>query len=238
MSEQGDAEQQIRQDRLAKLAAARSRRGRSVPDRLPAPSAGCGAAGAVGPARAGREDSGQRLCVAEDTVMARRGRGKAQFFDLVDASGRIQLTPRPTPPRGTRTSVTWTFGDLMSVKGEVLSSRGRGELSVRVGSWQLLADCPAAAAREVARADRRRAALSPPLRRPDHQRAVARRRGRAIARRLRDAGRAELDEEGFVEVGRAGAAAALRRRRGQAVHHPQQRRSSETSTCGSPTSST
>jgi lysyl-tRNA synthetase class 2 len=89
MSEPGDTEQQIRQDRLAKLAAARSRGVDPYPTDFPQRVAVVVLRERFGELEPGT-DSGQRLRVA-GRVMARRGHGKAQFLDLVDASGRIQL---------------------------------------------------------------------------------------------------------------------------------------------------
>ncbi|MDW5597833.1 lysine--tRNA ligase [Conexibacter stalactiti] len=73
-------------------------------------------------------------------LAARRGQGKAAFLDLVDRSGRIQLHAR-VDVLGQETLdrlVGLDLGDLIGVDGTVFRSR-RGELSLRVDSWTLLA---------------------------------------------------------------------------------------------------
>src|SRR6478672_9630688 len=168
MSEPGDTEQQIRQDRLAKLAEARSRGidpyPTGFPDRVPV---------AVLRERFGGlepgADSGQRLRVA-GRVMARRGHGKAQFLDL---------------------------GDLIGVGGEVFQSR-RGELSVRVESWQLLAKCLRPLPEKwhgLTDVEQRYRHRYVDLITNEQSRVDAVARSRAVT-----AMRAALDEEGFVEV--------------------------------------
>ena len=73
-------------------------------------------------------------------LTARRGHGKAAFLDLTDRSGRIQLHARrdvigdPSLDRLLHLDV----GDLIGVDGTVFKSR-RGELSLRVDDWTLLA---------------------------------------------------------------------------------------------------
>ena len=138
MSEPGDTEQQIRQDRLAKLDAARSRGVDPYPTDFPQRVSIAVLRERFGELEAGT-DSGQRLRVA-GRVMARRGHGKALFLDLVDASGRIQLHATADATPGYEEFGDLDLGDLIGVEGEVFQSR-RGELSVRVESWQLLAKC-------------------------------------------------------------------------------------------------
>jgi lysyl-tRNA synthetase, class II len=73
-------------------------------------------------------------------IAARRGSGKAAFLDLVDRTGKIQLHARVDvlgEEPFARLS-TLDLGDLIGVDGAVLRSR-RGELSLRVDSFQLLA---------------------------------------------------------------------------------------------------
>jgi lysyl-tRNA synthetase class 2 len=73
-------------------------------------------------------------------VAARRGHGRAAFFDLVDASGRIQLHAREdvlgAEAFGALVSVD--LGDIIGAEGTVFATK-RGELSLRVESWILLA---------------------------------------------------------------------------------------------------
>ncbi len=73
-------------------------------------------------------------------VAARRGHGRAAFLDLVDRSGRIQLHAR-LDVLGEEAFARLTsldLGDLVGVDGTAFKSR-RGELSLRVDGWTLLA---------------------------------------------------------------------------------------------------
>jgi lysyl-tRNA synthetase class 2 len=73
-------------------------------------------------------------------VMARRGQGKLVFLDLEDRSGRLQLLASVDvlgeEDFGRVTGVS--LGDVVGVEGEAIRTR-RGELSLRVASWDLLA---------------------------------------------------------------------------------------------------
>jgi len=73
-------------------------------------------------------------------IAARRGQGKAAFIDLVDRSGRIQLHARADvlAPEAFERLVGLDLGDLIGIDGTVFCSR-RGELSLRVDDWTLLA---------------------------------------------------------------------------------------------------
>ncbi|HET6448041.1 MAG TPA: OB-fold nucleic acid binding domain-containing protein, partial [Conexibacter sp.] len=73
-------------------------------------------------------------------IAARRGQGKAAFVDLVDRSGRIQLHARVDvlAPAAFERLVGLDLGDLIGIDGTVFCSR-RGELSLRVEDWTLLA---------------------------------------------------------------------------------------------------
>lgn len=72
-------------------------------------------------------------------LAARRGHGKASFLDLVDRSGRLQLHARADVLGDTyEPLVDLDLGDLLGVEGAPMRTR-RGELSLRVDSWQLLA---------------------------------------------------------------------------------------------------
>ncbi len=73
-------------------------------------------------------------------IAARRGQGKAAFIDLVDRSGRIQLHARADvlAPEAFQRLVGLDLGDLIGIDGAVFRSR-RGELSLRVDDWALLA---------------------------------------------------------------------------------------------------
>ncbi len=73
-------------------------------------------------------------------LAARRGHGKAAFLDLVDRSGRIQLHAREDVlgEESHAALLNLDLGDLIGIEGTAFRSR-RGELSLRVGSWTLLA---------------------------------------------------------------------------------------------------
>jgi lysyl-tRNA synthetase class 2 len=72
-------------------------------------------------------------------LTARRGHGKAAFLDLTDRSGRIQLHARKDVLGDSYEQlVDLDIGDLVGVEGAPFRTR-RGELSVRVDSWTVLA---------------------------------------------------------------------------------------------------
>ncbi len=73
-------------------------------------------------------------------IAARRGHGKAAFLDLVDRSGRLQLHARADilGEDSLERLVSLDLGDLIGVDGTAFKSR-RGELSLRVTDWRLLA---------------------------------------------------------------------------------------------------
>ncbi len=85
------------------------------------------------------EETEDRYRVA-GRVAARRGHGKAAFFDLVDGSGRLQLHAREdilgAEPFAALVGVD--LGDIIGAEGVVFATK-RGELSLRVESWTLLA---------------------------------------------------------------------------------------------------
>jgi lysyl-tRNA synthetase class 2 len=71
-------------------------------------------------------------------LMLRRVQGKLAFGTLADSSGRIQLfAPSATTPDFEQ-FCELNLGDWIGVRGQVMTTR-RGELSVRVDSWTLLA---------------------------------------------------------------------------------------------------
>jgi lysyl-tRNA synthetase class 2 len=73
-------------------------------------------------------------------LTARRGHGKAAFLDIVDGSGRIQLHARTDVlgEEGLDHLLHLDLGDIVGVDGTAFKTR-RGELSLRVTAWQLLA---------------------------------------------------------------------------------------------------
>src|SRR3954469_12180883 len=70
----------------------------------------------------------------------RRGMGGATFIDLIDRSGKIQLHAKRDDlgDESFDTLTSLDLGDTLGVDGFAFKSR-RGELSLRVTSWQLLA---------------------------------------------------------------------------------------------------
>src|SRR5439155_3702295 len=127
----------------------------------------------------------------------RRGHGKAMFVDLVDAGARIQLQATlDATARYERFGET-DLGDLVGVEGEVFQSR-RGELSVRVHDWRLLAKCLRPLPEKwhgLTDTEQRYRQRYVDLLTSEEARGDAIARSRAIT-----AIRAALDEEGFVEV--------------------------------------
>src|SRR4051794_30102287 len=70
----------------------------------------------------------------------RRGMGGATFIDLIDRSGKIQLHAKRDDlgDESFDALTSLDLGDMLGVDGFVFKSR-RGELSLRVTSWQLMA---------------------------------------------------------------------------------------------------
>jgi lysyl-tRNA synthetase class 2 len=85
------------------------------------------------------EETNHRVRVA-GRLAARRGQGKMAFLDLVDRTGRIQLQARADVlgQESLDQLVSLDLGDLLGADGTVFKTR-RGELSVMVGGWTLLA---------------------------------------------------------------------------------------------------
>jgi lysyl-tRNA synthetase class 2 len=85
------------------------------------------------------EETDVRVRVA-GRIAARRGQGRAAFVDLVDRTGRIQLHARADVLGQERLDrlVGLDLGDLIGADGTVFRTR-RGELSVKVEDWTLLA---------------------------------------------------------------------------------------------------
>ncbi len=82
-------------------------------------------------------ETGQVVAVA-GRIMLRRAQGKLAFATLQDSSGRVQLfAPSASTPRFDDFAAL-SIGDWTGVTGEVMTTR-RGELSVRVDAWELLA---------------------------------------------------------------------------------------------------
>jgi len=83
-------------------------------------------------------ESGTTVSIA-GRLMLRREQGKLAFGVLADSTARIQLFARSnqTPDFDAFTSLS--LGDWIGVKGQVMKTR-RGELSVSVDEWQVLAE--------------------------------------------------------------------------------------------------
>ena len=82
-------------------------------------------------------ETGRTVAVA-GRLMLRRVQGKLAFGTLADSTGRIQLfAPSASTPDFER-FCELNLGDWIGVAGEVMTTR-RGELSVRVDDWTLLA---------------------------------------------------------------------------------------------------
>jgi lysyl-tRNA synthetase class 2 len=85
------------------------------------------------------EETEDRYRVA-GRIAARRGHGKAAFLDLVDGSARIQLHARADKLGAEcfEALVGLDLGDIIGAEGTVFATK-RGELSLRVDDWTLLA---------------------------------------------------------------------------------------------------
>jgi lysyl-tRNA synthetase class 2 len=84
------------------------------------------------------DESGVTVGVA-GRVMLLRKQGKAAFGELRDASGAVQLFARATVTARFDEFVKLNLGDWIGATGEVIRTR-RGELSVLVTDWVLLAE--------------------------------------------------------------------------------------------------
>jgi lysyl-tRNA synthetase class 2 len=84
------------------------------------------------------EESGVTVGVA-GRIMLLRDQGKAAFAELRDNSGSIQLFARAAETPSFDEFTKRNLGDWVGVTGEVVRTR-RGELSVKVGDWVLLAE--------------------------------------------------------------------------------------------------
>ncbi|HMC06491.1 MAG TPA: lysine--tRNA ligase [Solirubrobacterales bacterium] len=85
------------------------------------------------------EETADRYRVA-GRIVARRGHGKAAFIDLVDRSGKIQLHAREDllGAESFGRLVGLDLGDIIGAEGVAFATK-RGELSLRVDGWTLLA---------------------------------------------------------------------------------------------------
>jgi lysyl-tRNA synthetase class 2 len=86
------------------------------------------------------EEGPSRVCVA-GRITARRVMGGASFYDVRDGSGRIQIYATQDalgPERYALLAEELDIGDFLGVEGPVFRTK-RGELSVRVEEFQILA---------------------------------------------------------------------------------------------------
>ncbi|MGH9092482.1 MAG: lysine--tRNA ligase [Acidimicrobiales bacterium] len=84
------------------------------------------------------DESGDQVSVA-GRVMLSRPQGKVAFAELRDASGAVQLFALERVTAGFADFVRLSLGDWIGARGEVVRTR-RGELSVKVAEWELLAE--------------------------------------------------------------------------------------------------
>ena len=83
------------------------------------------------------EESGETVGVA-GRIMLSRPQGKLAFAELRDASGSVQLFALASTTARFDAFVRLNLGDWIGARGEVMRTR-RGELSVKVSEWELLA---------------------------------------------------------------------------------------------------
>jgi lysyl-tRNA synthetase class 2 len=83
------------------------------------------------------EESGETVAVA-GRLMLSRPQGKLAFAELRDASGSIQLFALAKVTADFDEFVRLNLGDWIGARGEVVRTK-RGELSVKVTDWELLA---------------------------------------------------------------------------------------------------
>jgi lysyl-tRNA synthetase class 2 len=144
------------------------------------------------------EDSEARYRVA-GRLHARRGQGKMAFLDLDDRSGRIQLQARVDVlgEQAMARLLDLDLGDIVGVEGVAFRSR-RGELSLRVESFELLAKSlrpPPDKFHGLQDVETRFRHRELDLIANEESRAVFLARARVVS-----AIRSYLDEHGFVEV--------------------------------------
>jgi len=84
------------------------------------------------------EESGDTVSVS-GRVMLLRTQGKVAFAELRDSSGAVQLFAQTGTTDELDAFVRLNLGDWVGARGEVVRTR-RGELSVKVHDWVLLAE--------------------------------------------------------------------------------------------------
>ena len=194
--ERTDTEAEIRAARLAKVDRLRQRGDDPYPADFPGRVDVVSVRDRFGELEAGAE-TGEVVRLG-GRITGRRGFGKAMFLDLGDRSGRIQLHATADGTTGfDELSEELDLGDILGVDGEVFCSR-RGELSVRLSEWTLLAKCLRPLPEKwhgLKDTEQRYRMRYLDLLSSEEARAVAIARSRAIA-----AIRRQLDDRGFLEV--------------------------------------
>ncbi|MGH9153410.1 MAG: lysine--tRNA ligase [Acidimicrobiales bacterium] len=130
-------------------------------------------------------------------LMLRRNQGKLAFGTLQDSSGRIQLFARHGRTPRFEAFCALSLGDWVGVRGEVARTR-RGELSVMVDEWALLAEARRSFPDKwhgLADVDTRYRQRYVDLWVTEESRRALRLRSRVVSLLRRD-----LEERGFVEV--------------------------------------
>jgi lysyl-tRNA synthetase class 2 len=193
---EGGGEERLIEERRAKLDGLREAGVEPFPHQFPDRTS----VATVLERHAGLEDGDE----TDDTVRlagrltARRGHGKAAFLDLTDRSGRIQLHARKDVLGDSyERLVDLDLGDVVGVEGAPFRTR-RGELSVRVDGWALLAKAlrpPPDKYHGLADVEQRYRHRELDLMANEEARALFQRRSRMVT-----AVRRFLDERGFLEV--------------------------------------
>ena len=106
------------------------------------------------------EESGDSVNVAGRLMLLRR-QGKLAFATMRDSSGEIQLFALDAVTADFEEFTKLHLGDWVGVSGEVVRTK-RGELSVKVATWEVLATRPAQLRGQVGRHRRLRPALPAP----------------------------------------------------------------------------
>ena len=83
-------------------------------------------------------ESGTNVSIA-GRLMLRRGQGKLAFGVLADSTARIQLFARANKTPNFDAFASLSLGDWIGVTGQVMKTK-RGELSVSVDEWHVLAE--------------------------------------------------------------------------------------------------
>ena len=125
---------------------------------------------AHGDATAESLEAGKIETVTAGRVLAIRSFGKASFLALSDGLQRIQVYIRQDalPERDFQIFKLLDLGDHVGVAGHLFRTR-TGELTIHAKQARVPREVSSAAAREMARADRRRDPLPPALSRSDRE---------------------------------------------------------------------